>query len=217
MNYSYNNKKFKELIESGTVTKTTLRRICGGNNYSTINRWIEGEDIYIKKLLSICNEFNLDLNDFLVITGKNTNRISSNKETDTTQPNIDSATIIEYERKIASIRFDAQKELFKERENKIKELATLEIKLHKEAIAEIETERARLKKDYKSEINQVESDFKKQLKEKDIEIFELKKQLSDFQLAYKELELKAYAKGIRESSAATDTSKPYQKENDEEI
>lgn len=212
MNYSYNKKKFKELVESGIVTKTALRRICGGNNYSTINRWIGGEDIYIEKLLSICNAFNFDLNDFLIITGKNINRISSNKETDNTQPNMDSATIIEYERRITSIRLDAQKELFKEREGKIKELATLEIKLHKEAIAEIEAERARLKKDYKSEMDQVESDFKKQLKEKDIEICELKKQLSDFQLAYKELELEAYAKGIRKPSAVAETTKPYQNE-----
>ncbi|MDD3037953.1 hypothetical protein [Bacteroides sp.] len=210
MSYSYNKEKFKELIESGVVTKTSLRRICGGNNYSTINRWIEGEDIYIERLLSVCNEFNLDLADFIITTSGSTKLLFKNKEPNTTQLNIDTSTIIEYERKIAALQVETQKELSRERETKIKELAALELKLHKEAMAEIETERSNLKNEYNQEKKQIEADLNNQLKEKNQEIFELKKQLADVQLSYKELELESYAKGIRKPSAVAESPKSYQ-------
>ena len=39
-------------------------------NNTTVNRWLDGNDIYIASLLFICNQFNLDLLSFLNYDGK---------------------------------------------------------------------------------------------------------------------------------------------------
>lgn len=217
MSYSYNKERFKELIESGMVTKTALRRICGGNNYSTITRWMEGEDIYIGKLLSICNEFNLDLTDFITTTNESVNQVPKNKEPNVPQLNIDSSVIIEYERKMAALQVETQKEISRERETKIKELASLELKLNKATMFEIEEERSKLKTEYKQEINQIQTDFKNLLKEKDQEISELKKQLTDSHLAYKKLELENFANEAMKPLAIADKPKTYRTKRNETL
>lgn len=63
---TYNNKKLKQLLDRDyNGNKMLLRRTIGGNN-ETITRYVNGEDIYIGKLVTICNRLGYDIEEFFI-------------------------------------------------------------------------------------------------------------------------------------------------------
>lgn len=209
MKYSYKETKFKELFKEGRITPTSIRRTSAGGNYSTIKRWTEGEDIYVKKLVEVCNAFDLNLLDFFLIDGNPIQNTDSESILHSSTE-IPTSIIVEYERSMAELRLKAQENLFKEKESNIKELSNLEISLRKEFLADIEKERERLKDLHQKELEKTKLSLENALKEKDEIIFKLKESISELQLQYKELEMQLYADDIRRPTAVAEGKpRPY--------
>ena len=212
MGYSYKETKFKELIDEGHLTPTSIRNKIANGQYSTIQRWIAGEDIYIKKLVEVCNVFKLNLLDFFLKDGSpiqcNTPESIPNASTDTP-----TSVIVEYERRIADIRLKSQEELFKEKESNIKQLSNLEISLRNEFLVKIEKERERIKDLHQKELERIKLSFEDITAKKDETIFALKSSMIELQLQYKEMEMKLYAEEVRKPVAvAEEKSRPYTSE-----
>lgn len=67
----YKSNAFEELLKKYNLKKTNIsKRTFGQTNNKTVNRWLNGEDIYFTKLISICNDKKIDLLSFLEFEGK---------------------------------------------------------------------------------------------------------------------------------------------------
>lgn len=62
--YEYNPKAFDRHIKDKTFSQRSLSESTNTSR-PTIIRWIHGEDIYVSKLLRICNSFKIPLGDFI--------------------------------------------------------------------------------------------------------------------------------------------------------
>lgn len=70
-NLDYKSNAFKELLNKFNLKKTNIAKgIFGQTNNDTVNRWLEGEDIYFTKLVRICNAIKIDILSFLEFDGK---------------------------------------------------------------------------------------------------------------------------------------------------
>ncbi len=70
-NLSYKSNALKELLNKFNLKKTNIaKKTFGHTNNETVNRWLEGEDIYFTKLVEICNDKKIDILSFIELDGK---------------------------------------------------------------------------------------------------------------------------------------------------
>ena len=66
----YNKDLMKQVIEDYGISVRSIMGLFNHTNANTINRWREGEDIYLNALIKVCNAFRLNLLQFIEYEGR---------------------------------------------------------------------------------------------------------------------------------------------------
>lgn len=173
--YEYNPKAFDRHIKDKTFSQ---REISEETNTSrpTITRWIHGEDIYISKLLKICNCFKVPLGDFIRENGIPVSAFYTDDtgqtekiQSDSVEQSSNVAEIMKYEEQIKRLKAEYEEKInrmektYLERIGDIRE-ASAE-KWAKKNMEALQTER-----------KSIESKYERKLKEQSEEIIKLREE-----------------------------------------
>lgn len=223
MSYTYNNKKIKEILDSKGLSKRKVRIALKMANDITVQRWIAGEDIYIGRLLELCNKFNLSPLDFIEYNGKpidiDSDKSKILKETINEPSNKTESKLIE-EQSIAEIKMQCKDDIYAIREElhrqeitHIREVADLTVRIREEERIRLFEQREQDRLKYKQEMDELRKHTEQLLSEKEKEVSSMLQKMNDMQLEYKELELSATLSGSRYKTpiAVADQPIPYKK------
>lgn len=162
--YEYNHKAFDRHIKDKTFSQRSLSESTNTSR-PTIIRWIHGEDIYISKLLRICNSYKIPLGDFIKENGipvsafftDNKNQTETLQSTSVEQ-SANVAEIMKYEEQMRVLKIEYEGKLnrmekeFLERIGDIKE-ASAE-KWAKKSMEAVQSERKSLETKYERKIKE---------------------------------------------------------------
>lgn len=80
--YEYNSKAIDRHIKNRTFSQRSLSE-SSNTSRPTVIRWIHGEDIYVSKLLRICNHYKIPLGDFIYENGLPVSSVYTNDSSQT--------------------------------------------------------------------------------------------------------------------------------------
>lgn len=175
--YEYNHKSLTRHIKNKTFSQRTLSESTNTSR-PTVIRWVHGEDIYISKLLKICNEFKIPLGDFITENGMPVSPLYTDDKDHTealkslpSEKSINVAEVMKYEEQMKAIK--------EEYENKINQME----KDFLERIGDIREAAAEkwAKKNMESlqqERKSIETKYEKRLKEQSDEIIRLREEVA---------------------------------------
>lgn len=171
--YEYNPKAFDRHIKDKTFSQ---REISEETNTSrpTITRWIHGEDIYISKLLKICNYFKVPLGDFIRENGIPVSAFytddaeqSEKGQSDLGSSNV--AEIMRYEEQIKRLKAEYEQKLNRMEKTYLEKIGDIREasaeKWAKKNMEALQTER-----------KSIESKYEKKLREQSEEIIKLREE-----------------------------------------
>ena len=70
MTTSFNNQAIAEIFRKYRILKTQVSKLFGQTNNATVERWINGKDIYVNALAKLCSSYNIDLLSFFTHDNK---------------------------------------------------------------------------------------------------------------------------------------------------
>lgn len=168
--YEYNNEKLKELEENGIIKKGVIRKKFNYSNTRTIDRWLSGADIYVSRLVEICNLHELSPIEFFIKDKTPLIETIALSTPYSSGENLSKA-IIEKERSISEAKLESQKQIS---QIQIEALKTTE-KAQKEALESISHEKLLFEK----ERNSIHEELHKMKEQHAIELAELKVELME--------------------------------------
>lgn len=184
--YSYNDKALKNKVRDKEFSK---RKLCEKTNSSmpTVMQWVEGGDLYVSKLLKICNAFRIPLSEFIVETPD-----GPDKKTSGLLPVQDysagAGRAMAYEEQIRQLKLEHREKLHEQERMYLNRIAeakeTATDRMFGRLCDAVEQERKRLVNEFKEEKlalmeqqERIRSDFDRLLNEKNDEIVRLKAEL----------------------------------------
>lgn len=170
-NYEYDKHKLTEIMAEKNVLKFHLQKHFNYTNGTTIDRWVNGEDIYLSKLLELCNYMEISPMEFILIDGKPLSQINMTELPD----ELDLPSKKEYYTvaEMFDLKMQCNEQVFSLKEQYITELADQKVKLAQEFQEQISRERREMWREHKAELD-----------EKDEEIAALQKALTDLRIQY---------------------------------
>lgn len=185
MGYSYDKSKLKIMIESGAWKKTHLATSLGMKNVITINRWMDGGDVQISKLLNMCNAYNTSIGEFILKDGIPIDAIPTKAEEAIFTDNSQTSLILKYEREISDVKLECQQKVFDSEHSKTKEISAIELRLKDEYLDKIDSYRKELHKETELEKESIKTFYNEKISDKEKEIEILRRQIEELQLSHK--------------------------------
>lgn len=117
--YTYNKKGLSDHLNKKTFSQRSLETVTN-SSLLTIGRWARGEDIYISKLLKICNHYKIPLGDFIRENDYTVSSVFTNnpQQTEairslTPEQNANVAEIMKYEEQMKGMKEDYENRISK--------------------------------------------------------------------------------------------------------
>lgn len=158
----YNENKLRMYRDKRTFSLRDLAKVTK-SSIPTIIKWMKGEDIYVSKLISICNYYQLPINEF--ITDDNITTSSKSEKESIESTNV--AEIMKYEELIKNIKEEYECRLRNIEKDYLERISNI-----KESTAEKWTKK--MSESLASERKRLESKYEQKLEEKTEEIIKLR-------------------------------------------
>lgn len=175
--YEYNPKSIVRHIKNKSFSQRSLSESTNTSR-PTVIRWVHGEDIYVSKLLKICNEFRIPLGDFILENGLPVSPLYTDDKNHTEalknlppENSINVSEVMKYEDQIRKIKEEYEDKIvrmekeFLERIGDIRESSAE--KWAKKNLEAVQAERL-----------SIESKYEQRLKEQNDEIIRLREEVA---------------------------------------
>lgn len=239
MRYDYDNKKITAYVKAHKMSARKAQIALNMTNVKALNGWMNGGDLRVSNLLHFVNTFRLNLLDFFTADGKalseqnqesrqtdSQDNLASTKPMQSESLNIaDIATsntnvsqlVIKHIQEIADLRQKHVVEMAEREKSLLLREMQQEKVVRQEYDAKLEATVTRMEERYERKLNEVqtatEKRFEQKLSEKDALIEELRQQLTELTLQYRELE--ASSRGVlpyqNTTMASESIPQPFQK------
>ena len=204
--YSYNTARIKEVCTAHNLSAYRVMKDLNTGNQQTPQRWMEGRDITVARLIDFCNKYKQDILSFFRVGDKLLSESIQEKN---------------------GTEIDTQKDQFvDERIKHIKEIAEIE-KRHIREMANKDVENANkiielkdnirelVKLEFEKDKEKMMAKYEEQLAKKEQDITLLREQLITLQAQYKELEMSTGSPilniPLSNTGVADGKAKPYRK------
>lgn len=239
MRYDYDNKKIAAYVKAHKMSARKAQIALNMTNVKALNGWMNGGDLRVSNPLHFVNTFRLNLLDFFTADGKPLpEHLQESPKTDP-QDSLDltksmqsehsdvagiaiadtnvSQLVIQHIQEIADLRQKHVVEMAEKEKSLLLREMQQEKVIRQEYDAKLEATVTRIEERYERRLSEVQASaekrFEQKLSEKDALIEELRQQLTELTLQYRELE--TVSKGVRPYQCTTMASdnvpQPFQK------
>ncbi len=239
MIYDYDNKKIAAYVKAHKMSARKAQIALNMTNVKALNGWMNGGDLRVSNLLHFVNTFRLNLLDFFTADGKPLSEQNQESRQTDQQDNLASAKqmqsessnianiatsntdisqlVIKHIQEIANLRQKHVVEMAEKEKSLLLREMQQEKVIRQEYDAKLEATVTRMEERYERRLSEMQASaekrFEQKLSEKDALIEELRQQLTELTLQYREQE--TVSKGVRPYQSTTMASdnvpQPFQK------
>lgn len=180
MRYTYNDKKLKEMMETKNLSYSKICNLLNTKADKTVKQQIKGGDMFLSRLLEYANTFDLNLLDFFfdndVLISDTMHNLRKND--------------VGGELKILKKEMEHKEAVSELEKRHIKEIAEKDTECLQKIMDAEKKIRREIRQEFGEERSMLEDKFNSALKEKDNIIKDLRNQIAELAVRYRELEEK---------------------------